>query len=189
MKEAFIISIMIGVTVGAIAGYYGSMLYDTLGDKFFFDKNSLAVIVVDPVFFDKDVFVLSLATPLLVLALSFILQRRFPSAWREVDWRMFCVVPMLLMYMFGVILGMVYYKPILGEFAFIPLYIPFVAYFSLPLAMITFVNSNIVAIAAAYIVTKGIEPLYKRITVALVMTFLIYIAAAFPLGTHGMLSV
>lgn len=184
-KEAFIVSLLVGVSVGAIAGYYGSMLYDTLGDKFFFE--GFTVVVVDPVFFDKDVFALSLTTPLLVLALSFILQRRFPSAWREVDWRMFCVVSMLLMYMFGTVLRIAY-DPLLDiPSILIPLAFSFLAYFSLPLAMITFLNSNILVIAAAYLATRGVEPSYKRVVLVFMMTFLTCFAAAFPLGTHGML--
>jgi phosphate/sulfate permease len=179
MKEeykAFLVSVFIGVIVGAIVGY-GVMLHGKF-DKFFFDKNVLAFSVINP---------------LSALALSFILQKKFPGAWVKIEARIFCVVSMLLVYMCGAILGMIYYDPGLLRasgvmfFVLIPLFLPFVAYFSLTLSLIPLAYSNILVIAVAYLATRGIEPLYKRIIWAFVMIFLICLTAASPLGIHAML--
>jgi hypothetical protein len=150
----------------------------------------------DKFFFDKNVLAFSVINPLLALALSFILQKKFPGAWVKIEARIFCVVSMLLVYMCGAILGMIYYDPgligigasgVMFFVALVPLFLPAVAYFSLPLTMIPLAYSNILVIAVAYLATRGIEPLYKRVVWAFVMIFLICLTAASPLGIHAML--
>ena len=122
--------------------------------------------------------------------LFFVLSKKIPVAYNLIKTRIVCVLILLLVYIIS------FYFPICLEqfslscFLWLPL-APLITFlfgiigiFEYPTQMpllSTFLYSNIFIIIAAYLATKGITNLPKRIILFLIIAFLICTTAATPL--------
>lgn len=167
MKEEYkpyLASILIGIIAGAVVGSFCHIM----PIKFIMSvKFNLLVSVIPPI---------------AVLFLSFILSKAFPFAWKEIRTRVFCIVLLLVIYIYIVPFTVIIIGGILSDLYKVPL-MPFYAiFFGMiwnPSAYVYYFT--IVAITAAYVATSGIKNLPKRIILALTLAFFIYIIAISPL--------
>ena len=142
--------------------------------------------------FENNIFALAISIPIPILSiiLLLILSNKFPAVWKNIKTRMICVIILLIVCIynycfFSVITGGIFsdiYKVI-----FLPIIIFLFSiiwsfeYPSQSPLLITFLYSNIFIIIAAYLATKGITNLPKRIILFLIIAFLICATAATPL--------
>ena len=163
----------------------------------------ISIIIVSCFIFSEDFLLsnriktwgISVAIPIIAIILLLILSNKFPAVWKNIKTRMICVIILLIVCIynycfFSVITGGIFsdiYKVI-----FLPIIIFLFSiiwsfeYPSQSPLLITFLYSNIFIIIAAYLATKGITNLPKRIILFLIIAFLICATAATPLiMMHG----
>ena len=148
--------------------------------------------------FENNIFALAISIPIPILSiiLLLILSNKFPAVWKNIRTRMICIsiLSIVCMYCLWFIISGVDNLFFCGislwnilELFILPVFIIlsniillFVDPTQSPL-LTTFLYSNIFIIIAAYLTTKGITNLPKRIILFLIIAFLICATAATPL--------
>ena len=131
--------------------------------------------------------------PIFVLILLLVLSKKISVVWKKIKIRMICVVilSVICMYSYDFIYliasGDKFYKVLfLPIWMFFGIIVQFIEY---PLKLLTFLCSNIfIVMTAAYLTTKGIANLPKRIILFLIIGFLISIAAGISFIIGGILT-
>jgi len=168
---AFFISIVLGILGSHLAFHFLALQWQPWQPANIFPFITLLLIVV----------------PILVFLLLFVLSRKFFSIiWEKIKMRSYCVLLMLLAYMLGSIFSYCFYYH--GHECLSPkvlLALPFVILHSLTFAVgilvypmkLYLIFPSILAIASAYIATKGIKKWYFRVLGVVLLTCLIYMVA------------
>ena len=143
--------------------------------------------------FENNIFALSIFTPIPILSiiLLLILSNKFPVVWKNIRTRIICILFLLFAYIIGFYLPMCLF-PLDNFSCFLLSFLaPFIVFpFNIILLLVnptqsplltTFLYSNIFIIIVAYLATKEIVNLPKRIILFLIIAFLICATAATPL--------
>ncbi len=164
--KAFLTSISFGALISVITSYI-----------IFFQLKASQILPSSFPGFSKYTTAISLTGPIIVLILSFIMQRRFASAWNDIRSRLLILASMLFTYMTVVILVGFLYSPAMFSFPefFFIIFIMLIWY---PVIIVTLLHSSIVTIFAAVFVTRGMSNLYKRVATILLLMWLIAAASA-----------
>ncbi len=180
-KMAYLVSAGMGVGAGILICF----LFNISGTEIL---NSLLIRIT-----------ISSLIPFLIFILLFILFKKFFFIWTTVKARIICIILLLLGYILGFYLPICFtfgsFTHIFSCIVWLPL-MPFMTIFldiiwsfeypSQSPLLITFLYSNIFIIIAAYLATKGIANLPKRIILFFIIAFLICATAATPLiMMHG----
>ena len=138
---------------------------------------------------------ISIAIPITAIILLLILSNKFPIIQNNIKIRFVCIILLLISYIYIFNIVGAFQTKSISDIIVMPLMIPVIFLFGIiwtfeypsqsPL-LITFLYSNIFIIIAAYLATKGITNLFKRIILFLIIAFLICATAATPLiMMHG----
>lgn len=176
--KPFFLSVLFGGISGVIVGYYFAKPFEN-----FFPLQYYSLAPFFYKYFNRYFLILSMVAPILVLVFAFILKKKFSLTWSNVRTRLLLLVSMLLVYAYGIFIGdsaffLLYesfgswYEIILGSLIFF--------LFGYPLALLVeglsiigpmFLYSSILAFAASYVATEGIEGI-KRVVVGLMFWLL-----------------